>query len=221
VLPEDSVTVWYARHGENPANLTGELSCRAVDYPLTERGIAQARDLAERLSGASAGCSPAPVAVYASPLRRAAQTAQIIADRLGLPVTTLEGLRELDVGDLEGHRDERAWTSFLDVAYAWQAGDHDRAFPGGENLHQVTARVTTALTRALDHPPGSAVLMIAHDGLIRSAVPVLCPGTPPPATGLPTCGMARLAVRPARDGIACALLHWPASTRPSREGEPR
>jgi broad specificity phosphatase PhoE len=210
VPPQGSITVWYVRHGENPANLTGELSCRAVDYPLTERGVTQADDLAGRLSRASVDCPPAPVAIYASPLRRAAQTAQIIADRLGLPVTTLEGLRELDVGDLEGRNDEQAWTIFLDVAYAWQAGDPDRAFPGGEDLHQVTARLTAALSRALDHPCGSRVLMIAHDGLIRAGVPALCPGTPPPATGLPKCGMARLAVRPAQGGIDCTLLHWPA-----------
>jgi broad specificity phosphatase PhoE len=223
VAPEDSVTVWYTRHGENPANLTGELSCRAVDYPLTERGVAQARELAERLSRApatppAAGPPPATYAassyaspIYASPLRRAAQTAQIIADRLGLPVTTLEGLRELEVGDLEGRRDEQAWTTFLDVAYGWQAGDHDRAFPGGEDFHQVIARLRAALKVALDdHPPGSQVLMIAHDGLIRAAIPALCPGTPPPATGLPKCGVAQLAIRPAEGGIACTLLHWPS-----------
>jgi probable phosphoglycerate mutase len=243
VAPEDSITVWYIRHGENPANLTGELSCRAVDYPLTERGVAQARELAERLSRAPAtppaACPPPATSaassyaspsyaspiyaspiyaspiyaspIYASPLRRAAQTAQIIADRLGLPVTTLEGLRELEVGDLEGRRDEQAWTTFLDVAYGWQAGDHDRAFPGGEDFHQVIARLRAALKVALDdHPPGSQVLMIAHDGLIRAAIPALCPGSPPPATGLPKCGVAQLAIRPAEGGIACTLLHWPS-----------
>lgn len=205
-IPEDSVTVWYIRHGENPANLTGELSCRAVDYPLTERGVAQAADLASQLKVDSA-----PAAIYASPLRRATQTAQIIAGRLGLPVTTLEGLRELDVGDLEGRSDEQAWATFLDVACAWQAGDHDRTFPGGEDFRQVMARLTAALARALDHPPGSRVLVVAHDGLIRVALPALCPGTPAPAAGLPKCGIAKLAVHPARDGIACTLLHWPGA----------
>jgi broad specificity phosphatase PhoE len=227
VAPEDGITVWYIRHGENPANLTGELSCRAVDYPLTERGVAQARELAERLSRAPTARLPAPwpppatcappdyaSPIYASPLRRAAQTAQIVADRLGLPVSTLEGLRELEVGDLEGRRDEQAWTTFLDVAYGWQAGDHDRAFPGGEDFHQVIARLRAALKAALDdHPPGSQVLMIAHDGLIRAAIPALCPGTPPPATGLPKCGMAQLAIRPAEGGIGCTLLHWPVPSQ--------
>jgi broad specificity phosphatase PhoE len=203
VAPE-TVTVWYVRHGENPANLTGELSCRTVDYPLTERGVEQASALAAALSR-----EPAPAAIYASPLRRASQTAQIIAARLGGPVTTLEGLRELDVGDLEGRSDEQAWELYLEVAYAWQAGDHDRAYPGGEDFRQVLARLRAALTRALDHPPGSRVLIVAHDGLIRAALPALCPGTPPPATGLPKCGIAKLSIHAAPEGIACTLLSWP------------
>ncbi len=130
----------------------------------TERGVAQATELAGRLAG-----GPVPAAIYASPLRRAAQTADIIAARLGLPVITLEELRELDVGDLEGRADEQAWGTFLEVAYAWQAGDYDRAFPCGEDYHQVTARLTAAFRRALAHPPGSRVLAVAHDGLIRTA----------------------------------------------------
>lgn len=202
---EESVSVWYIRHGQNPANLTGELSCRWVDYPLTGHGVEQAQALAGLLSR-----EPAPAAIYASPLRRAAQTAQILATRLGVPVCTLEELRELDVGDLEGRSDAQAWELFLDVAYAWHAGDHDRAYPGGEDFRQVLARLRAALTRALDHPPGSRVLVVAHDGLIRAALPALCPGTAPPATSLPKCGIAELSVRRTPDGPEFALLGWPA-----------
>ncbi len=202
----DAVTVCYVRHGENRANLTGELSCRKIDYPLTDRGIAQATEVAEQLSRETA-----PTAIYSSPMRRAVQTADIIAGRLGLPVVTLEDLRELDVGDLEGRSDEEAWTTFLDIAYAWQAGDHDRRYPGGEDFHQVIARVTRALTYTCDHPLGSRVLMIAHDGLIRVALPALCPGAELPATGLPRCGIAKLAISPARSGVTARLLTWPPS----------
>ena len=204
MAPEDCVDIWYIRHGENPANLTGELSCRNVDYPLTGRGVEQAVALADRLAR-----EPAPAAIYASPLRRAAQTAQILATRLGLPVRTLEELRELDVGDLEGRRDEEAWEVYLSVAYGWQAGDHDRGYPGGEDFHRVLARLRAALARALDHPPGSRVLVVAHDGLIRAALPALCPGTPPPATGLPQCGVAELSIRAVPEGLACTLVSWP------------
>jgi len=210
VAPEtqspQAVSVWYIRHGENPANLTGELSCRKVDYPLTGHGIEQAQALAARLAS---GSEPVPAAIYASPLRRAAQTARILASRLAVPVHTLEELRELDVGDLEGRRDEQAWKLYLDVAYAWHAGEHDRAYPGGEDFHRVLARLRAALGRALDHPPGSRVFMVAHDGLIRAALPALCPGIAPPATGLPKCGIARFLASKTPGGPEFALLDWP------------
>ena len=204
VTPQESVSVWYIRHGENPANLTGELSCRRVDHPLTSHGVEQAQALAGLLSR-----DPAPAAIYASPLRRAAQTAQILATRLGVPVCTLEDLRELDVGDLEGRSDEGAWELFLEVAGAWHAGDYDRACPGGEDFRQVLARLRAALTRALDHPPGSRVLVVAHDGLIRAALPALCPGTAPPVTGLPKCGIAKLSACRTLGGPEFALVDWP------------
>jgi broad specificity phosphatase PhoE len=201
---EDCVSIWYIRHGENPANLTGQLSCRNVDYPLTDHGVEQAVTLADLVAR-----EPAPAAIYASPLRRAAQTAQILATRLGLPVRTLEELRELDVGDLEGRNDEQAWELYLEVAYAWQAGDFGRAYPGGEDFRRVLARLRAALTRALDHPPGSRVLVVAHDGLIRVALPALCPGAAPPVTGLPKCGVAKFSARKTPDGPQFALLDWP------------
>jgi probable phosphoglycerate mutase len=205
-LPADEVIVWYIRHGENPANLTGEMSCRRVDYPLTERGVTQARDLARSLAGEAA-----PAAIYASPLRRAAQTAQVIAAGAGVAVVTVEELREVDVGDLEGRCDEQAWAAYLEVYSAWRAGDLGRAFPGGENYHQLSARLAAALRRTLAHPPGSRVLVVAHDGIIRAGLPSVCPGQPPPAAGLPHCGVARLALRAAGPrGIEGTLLEWPA-----------
>jgi bisphosphoglycerate-dependent phosphoglycerate mutase len=91
------VTAWYIRHGHNPANQSRQLSHKVIDYPLTELGVAQAAALAGQLAG-----QPGPAAIYASPLRRAAQTAEIVAARTGSDVAIVEGLRELDVGDLDG-----------------------------------------------------------------------------------------------------------------------
>jgi broad specificity phosphatase PhoE len=207
VTPEGSVYVWYIRHGENPANLTGELSCRYVDYPLTKHGVAQATALAGSLAS-----EPPPAAIYASPLRRTTQTADIIAASTGVPVVTLEELRELDVGDLEGRSDEQAWATYVGVCYAWLAGDYDQAYPGGENYHQLTARLTAAFRRALDHPPGSRVLMVAHDGIIRATLTAICPGEQPPAVGLPQCGIARMSLRAAGPlGVEGTLLDWPGA----------
>jgi broad specificity phosphatase PhoE len=119
-------TAWYIRHGHNPANQSRQLSHKIIDYPLTELGVTQAAALAGQLAA-----RPGPAAIYASPPRRAAQTAEIIAARTGSDVAIVEGLREIDVGDLDGRSDEEAWAVYHQVLADWLAGRHDSAFPGG------------------------------------------------------------------------------------------
>ncbi len=198
------VTAWYIRHGHNPANQRHQLSHKAIDYPLTELGVTQAAALAGQLAG-----EPGPAAIYASPLRRAAQTAEIIAARTGSDVEIVEGFRELDVGDLDGRCDEEAWAVYHQVLADWRAGRHDSAFPGGEDYRQMTARLAAAIGTALRHPPGSRVLIVGHGAIIRAAVPALCPGTPVPASDLPNCGIAELELHQAPAGAAGTLKHWP------------
>jgi len=203
---DESVEVWYIRHGENQANLTGEMSYKAVDYPLTGRGVAQARELAARLA---AGDPPA--GIYSSPLRRAAETAEVVGRGVRVKdVAVVEELRELNVGTLDGRRDEEAWAIYLEVAYAWQAGRHDRAFPGGEDYHEMTARLARGLRHVLAHPAGSRVFVVGHGGLIRAGLPAICPGEPMPETNIPNCGVAKLALRAGGPvGVTGTLLHWP------------
>ena len=88
--------LYLVRHGENPANLTKEFSCKRVDYSLTLKGVLQARQTAEYFQRV-------PVdRIYASPLKRTRETAQIIAEPLQRTVIPLETLREVNVGDFEG-----------------------------------------------------------------------------------------------------------------------
>jgi broad specificity phosphatase PhoE len=213
-FPVTGVTVWYIRHGHNPANQTAELSYRVTDYPLTELGVTQATTLAGQLAR-----RPAIAAIYASPLRRATQTAEIIAERIGGTVHIIEELREFNVGELDGRSDEQAWARYHQVLDDWRAGHHDTAFPGGENYLQMTARLASAFLHALRHPMGSHVLFIGHGGIIRAAIPALCPGAPVPAVDLPNCGMAELLLRPAPRGVTGALSRWPFTLPEQRPGD--
>jgi probable phosphoglycerate mutase len=207
------VTAWYIRHGHNPANQARQLSHKVIDYPLTDLGVAQATTLARQLAG-----EPGPAAIYASPLRRAAQTAEIIAARTSSDVMIVEGLRELDVGDLDGRCDEEAWAVYHQVLAGWRAGRHDSAFPGGEDYFQMTARLACVMRGALRHPPGSRVLMVGHGGIIRAAIPALCPGSPVPGSDLPKCGIAELALRPVPaecPGLPCFRIHGELGAGPA------
>jgi broad specificity phosphatase PhoE len=202
-----AVRAWYIRHGHNPANQPPRrLSHKVVDYPLTDLGVAQATALAGRL-----GLLAAPTVIYSSPLRRAVQTAEIIGGATGGEVVIVEELRELDVGELDGRSDEEAWAIHDQVLADWHAGRHGSAFPGGEDYHQASARLATALGHALRHPDGNHVLVVGHGAIIRAVIPAICPGSPRPDTDLRNCGIAELELRSAPSGVTGIVNHWPVA----------
>ena len=211
--------VLWARHGENVANLTRTLSYRVFDGDLTDVGRRQARELGERLAVRAAG----PVRLLAcSPLRRARQTADIVGQRLGLPVAMeLDDLREVNVGELDGRSDAQAWEIYTAVLAAWRAGDTLASFPGGENRDELCARLLRALTvvarsAAAGHSPvlaGSAAaecsLVVAHGANLRAALPCLA-GEPDPGADLPTGGVAGLEVHHGGFPVV-RLVSWPGA----------
>src|SRR5579872_6100860 len=89
-------TLYLVRHGENLANITKEFSYKLVDYPLTPKGVLQA----EQTAAFFLNTIPL-MAAFASPLKRARETAEIIARAQNLSVTVLEEFREVNVGDME------------------------------------------------------------------------------------------------------------------------
>jgi broad specificity phosphatase PhoE len=198
--------IWWARHGENVANLTGTFSHRIFDGDLTGTGRRQAEALAGYLatvSGARVG------ALVCSPLRRARQTAQIIGSRLGLPVACeLDDLRELDVGALDGRSDPAAWDIYAAVLAAWRQGDTQARFPGGENCDELCARLRRALVTAARTSPAAATLIVAHGASLRAALPGLT-GRPDPGTDMPTATVACLHVGTRGSAPAIGLLSWP------------
>jgi broad specificity phosphatase PhoE len=218
VRPDDvgMTTVWWARHGENVANLTRTLSYRVFDGDLTQAGRRQAAELAVRLAGS--GGEPVS-SIVCSPLRRARQTADIIAGRLGQPVAAeLEDLRELDVGELDGRNDDLAWEIYDGVLAAWRAGQPDARFPGGENRAELCARLARALTAVSVPATGPRPLIVAHGGALRAALPALT-GQPDPGSDLATGSFATLAVGSSDGSPRVQLLSWPGSGPAHAAGE--
>ena len=197
------------RHAESPVNISQTLSCRRVDDSLTENGAQQAEQ-------AAAWLVSWPIRrIVASPLKRARQTAEIAARRLGLDYTIAEGLREIDCGALEGRADSEAWQAFQQVILSWFAGDLDVAFDGGESGHQALDRFTR-LMQAL--PSGeSDTLLVGHGGIFAFGLFKLCPDlnlAAPRDFYLPNTGIVLVDRTPA--GFSC--VKWGLSehlTRPS------
>lgn len=94
------LTLYLLRHGESVANVRRVFAARKVDPPLTDMGIQQVTRQAESLKAIELS------AMYASPLLRASQTAEILSQRCGLEVTFSDALREVDVGILDAKSQE-------------------------------------------------------------------------------------------------------------------
>ncbi len=200
-------TVYLVRHGENHANVRRELSSRHVDYDLTGRGREQARQLAAHFAGQSLH------AIYASPLKRAQQTAAPIAAAHGLEVHTLEGLREVEVGDLEvGQTSENLaerWAADRAVVCAWVEGWVETRYPGGENYVEATARGMAGLAEAARGRAGETVVLVGHSGLYQMLLPILL-GDREAALkqrNIPLGGFSELHVRALRP-LACEVRVW-------------
>jgi broad specificity phosphatase PhoE len=152
-------TLLLARHGETDWNRDSRFQGQA-DPPLNERGRAQAAELAELVAGDAVG------AVYSSPLRRAYETAEIVAARLRLPVVPLEGLREIDVGEWQGLTRSEVERRYPEAFARWL--EFDTGWQEGESYEALGERVLAALRRIAEAHPGDRVVAVTHGGPLRA-----------------------------------------------------
>ena len=148
------------RHAQVPANVLGILDTDAPGPSLTDLGRAQAEALVHTLG------DEAIEAAWASTLVRTQETIAPTAERRGLPVAVLEGLREIRAGDLEGERTREAQRAYITTVFAWATGDADRRMPGGETGHEFFARFDAALEQVAASGAEDAVV-VSHGAAIR------------------------------------------------------
>lgn len=161
------VTVILVRHGQTAWNAARRFLGQ-TDIGLDAVGRVQARRLVAVPEIARAS------AVYASPLRRARQT----ADLLGRAVTVVPGLEELHQGRLEGLEVAEAIARHPTFFAAWARDPTGVAVPGGESLDAARDRALAALDAvAADQPDGSSIVVVSHQ-LVIAAVSTWAYGVP-------------------------------------------
>ncbi len=162
--------LYFVRHGESAANLLREFSNSGCKHPLTEEGRTQAQTLACSLSGQRFSL------IYTSPILRALQTAQILAEHLDAPLETSEALREWSVGIYEGTTDPAGWEVHRQVQEDWFVHHKwESKLPGGESLLEIQARFVPFID-GLVAQAGAAdqnLLCVSHGGLYRAMLPVV------------------------------------------------
>jgi len=156
------VRLLLARHGQSLSNAVRRFQ-GVQDIALSDLGRQQAAAL-------SAGLRRRRVAhVYASPLARARETASIVAAEHALPLTLVDDLRELSLGDWEGRTVEEVRALPGDPYGCWVRDPVGGCPPNGEPLDRVQARVLDAVAAiAAAHPNGDDVLVVCHGGVISA-----------------------------------------------------
>lgn len=144
------------RHGETDWNRTGR--CQGVaDIELNNNGRKQVRELAESLKNLDIA------AVYSSDLRRALETARVIARHHSISVSIDEDLREMNQGELEGLMFSEIRERYVHVLKEWRESPETLILPSGESLLEVQRRAWKAFEKVHRRHAGETVVAVSHN----------------------------------------------------------
>ena len=150
------------RHGETDYNLAGRWQGQSINIGLNETGIIQAQNLAEKLKDLRIG------KIYSSPLKRARQTAEIVAKKLNTPVEIIPELTEGSLGICEGMYRDDVKATYPDMWDKWYSEkmDMDIRWPEGETKGEIQKRMCKAFEQMLESKE-DAIGVASHGGAIR------------------------------------------------------
>lgn len=149
------------RHAESTWNAEGRWQGQA-DPPLSPEGVRQAESLAHALGDL------AIEHVVASDLRRAADTARIVAASLRASLSLDPRLREHDVGVWSGLRHDEISARWPGEYARFRSGDLDLRFGGAESRRELRQRVRSALAAIRSQHAGKTLALVTHAGVVRA-----------------------------------------------------
>lgn len=156
--------VVFVRHGESERQSDGNASTDSFDTPLSSRGRKQAQAVANRLKNRSIDV------LYSSPLKRAEETASIVAEKAGMDVTVREDLREVDIDReqaLEAINDEE-FLGDLEASDTSIRNFRWSSLGFTESSESLRNRVTSAVDSIVEAHPGETVVVFSHTGVINA-----------------------------------------------------
>jgi len=158
-------TLYIVRHGQTEANRDGIIQGH-IDRPLTEKGIQQVQETAEKLSGIHFD------AVYSSDLLRAQRTAKIILLERQLAIKTAEALRERNWGKFDGRPSQEFYEECSEALKIFEELTHEEKmsfqFADVENHEKIATRLIRYLREIAVTHDGQHVLISTHGGIMRA-----------------------------------------------------
>lgn len=169
---DGNTTVFLVRHGQTEGNAR-HLFVGSTDVPLDEVGERQAIALGKRLEGTELD------RIVSSPLLRARQTADHMANVTGTPVQINPGLREIDFGDIEGRTIEWFQTNHPELAAVHaDPANEGVAWPNGESRASFNARVLETFVELLRQCAHETIALVCHGDVIGAILSHIQGGYP-------------------------------------------
>lgn len=153
-------TIYLIRHGECAGNRENRIR-GCVDFPLNDNGRLQAHALADAMRHMGIEF------IYSSPLVRAAETAKILGDSLGIGYSTKNAFCNIHLGPWEGRLKSEIAAETPELWNTWITRPEDLRIDGAETLDQVADRSLKGLEEVIREHKGRAGAIIAHRGVIK------------------------------------------------------
>ena len=152
--------VIFVRHGETSWNYSKRYQGHS-DILLNDKGLQQAQLVAQRLAGETIS------AIYSSDLKRAVQTADLIAGHHSLCPILVPELREVNFGLWEGLTYEEIMSTWPDGLSAIYAKPGCAPIPGGESFNDVQRRTMLGLSKCIARHQEETIVLVSHGGTMR------------------------------------------------------
>jgi broad specificity phosphatase PhoE len=147
--------IYLVRHGQTDWNREKIFRGHA-DRPLNDHGLREARAVADFLSGQPVNF------IYASPLKRAMQTAEPLAEQRDMKVEVLPGVIDLDFGEWSGMPMKEVKDKYPDIYQDFIKHPEKAEFPGGESLREAQERAMKAVREVAERHPDMTGAIVTH-----------------------------------------------------------
>lgn len=159
---DGKTTIYLIRHGVTDFNQARKFQ-GSSDIPLNEAGRAQAAKLSKRILESDIKVDK----VYVSKLIRTRQTIQPLLDDLGIDAEEIDGIEEINAGDMEGVEFNALVEQYPAIMKKYSESPYEVDMPSGETGAEVYKRGSTAFEEIVKEHPGETVLVISHGFLIQ------------------------------------------------------
>lgn len=147
--------VYLVRHGETEGNRI-EVFRGRLNIPLNECGFSQAKAVSYELKEKKIA------GIYSSPLLRAMQTSDAIADSHRIKIQEISGLTDLDCGEWSGKTLEEVEMKYPELYNLWEKAPYKLTIPGGESFQIAKKRAVSALKGILKDSDGEIIVVVTH-----------------------------------------------------------